>query len=128
MRTATAMILEKLISMKLYRDIADGIVESLMLKDDEWSLVEHENPKQDYYQHVSGNRVFVYSGSLVSPNGVRVNIPRDMEEEISEITILKKRSKRRFNEMREAVRFASESFARDGKESKELDTSENHKD
>ena len=99
--------------MKLYQEIADGIVESLILKEDHWELVEHENPKQDYYLHVSGNKVYVYSGTLVTPNGVKVNLPRTMEEVISEITILKKRSKRRFNEMRDAVRFAFESFASD---------------
>lgn len=104
------MIVKNLISMKLYREITDGIVQSLLSEDDKWNLVEHEDPKKDYYLHESGNMVYVYSGTLVTPKGVSVNLPRSMEEEISELTILKKRSARKFMAMREALDCARRAF------------------
>lgn len=96
--------------MKLYREIADGIIESLLRDSLVWDLVKHENPKEDYFQHESGNKVYVYSGVLLAPNGAQVNLPDSLAKEITEFTILKKRNERKFNELRNAILSAHDAF------------------
>jgi hypothetical protein len=96
--------------MKLYREITDGIIDSLLSDFKSWNLVKHENPKEDFLIHVSGNKVYVYSGSVVTPDKTQVNLPEHMKKEITEFTILIKRNFRKFEETRKAIQILSESF------------------
>lgn len=98
--------------MKLYRKLTDGIIESLIKDNDSWDTVSHENPSEDYLVHKSGNKVYIYSGSLVTSNDVRVDLPEAMKKEISEFTMLMKRSPRKFKERREALMILESAFIR----------------
>lgn len=96
--------------MNIYREITDGIIDSLLRERDSWSLNSNENPKEEFLLHESGHKIFIYSGSVVTSNGIEVNLPESMRKEITEFTILMKRNRRKFKETSDAILMTHQAF------------------